>query len=131
MYGRSRTGQFDAFAAFNIAAVGESGVMALDFPSTDLLLQPGQTTIFVAGWAFDRAAASGTGVDTIHVWAFPVGPGDPLFLARMSRFVVDCRLPGASVAPNVHRHDTTIESVAHGRRLRAARLPGSRGGTVR
>lgn len=80
VYGRSRTGQFDAFAAFNITAVGESGVMALDFPSTDLLLQPGQTTIFVAGWAFDRAAASGTGVDTIHVWAFPVGPGDPVFL---------------------------------------------------
>ena len=81
VYGRSRTGQFDAFAATTITAVGESRAMALDFPSssTGLVVQPG-TSIFVAGWALDRAAASGNGADIIHAWAFPVGPGEPVFL---------------------------------------------------
>lgn len=80
VYGRSRTGQFDAFAATNITAVGESGTMALDFPSAGVVVEPGAAQIFVAGWAIDRAAASGTGTDVVHAWAFPVGPGDPAFL---------------------------------------------------
>jgi len=79
VYGRSRTGQFDAFAATTVTTVGESGSMALDFPSTGLVVQPGGN-IFVAGWALDRAAASGNGADIIHAWAFPIGPGDPVFL---------------------------------------------------
>jgi DNA-binding beta-propeller fold protein YncE len=79
VYGRSRTGQFDAFAATTVTTVGESGAMALDFPSTGLVAPPGGN-IFVAGWAIDRAAASGTGADIIHAWAFPVGPGQPVFL---------------------------------------------------
>jgi DNA-binding beta-propeller fold protein YncE len=80
VYGRSRTGQFDAFAATTVTTVGESTAMALDFPSTGLVVQPGTANIFVAGWALDRGAASGTGADIIHAWAFPVGPGDPMFL---------------------------------------------------
>lgn len=82
VYGRSRTGQFDAFAAIHVTAVGESGAMALDFPSTDFVVQPGTPSIFVAGWAFDRAALSGNGADIVHAWAFPVGPGDPVFLGE-------------------------------------------------
>ena len=80
VYGRSRTGQFDAFAATNITAVGESGAMALDFPSAGLVVQPAAAHLFIAGWAIDRAAATGSGADVIHAWAFPVGPGDPVFL---------------------------------------------------
>jgi hypothetical protein len=34
----------------------------------------------LAGWAVDRDADLGTGVDTVHVWAYPAGGGDPLFL---------------------------------------------------
>jgi len=84
VYGRSRTGRFDAFAATTITAIGESAAMALDFPSTGLVVQPGSRQIFVAGWAFDRAAPSGSGADVIHVWAFPAGPGDPVFLGGMT-----------------------------------------------
>jgi hypothetical protein len=39
-------------------------------------------TFIVAGWAFDGAASSGTGVDTIHIWGYP-NPGSgasPVFL---------------------------------------------------
>jgi IgA peptidase M64 len=34
----------------------------------------------VAGWAIDRAAPAGSGVDAIHVYAFPAGGGGPVFL---------------------------------------------------
>jgi bacillolysin len=31
----------------------------------------------LSGWAIDESAASGTGVDAVHVWAFPSGGGAP------------------------------------------------------
>jgi hypothetical protein len=34
----------------------------------------------IAGWAIDRAAVSGTGVDALDAWAFPVNGGPPQFL---------------------------------------------------
>lgn len=34
----------------------------------------------MAGWAIDEAATSGTGIETVHVWAYPAGGGAPLFL---------------------------------------------------
>jgi hypothetical protein len=34
----------------------------------------------VAGWAIDADAPVSTGVDTLHVWAYPVGGNDPIFL---------------------------------------------------
>ncbi len=34
----------------------------------------------VSGWAIDRAASSGTGVDTVRAWAYPEGGGKPILL---------------------------------------------------
>lgn len=34
----------------------------------------------VAGWALDRAASGGSGVDAVHVWALPAGGGAAIFL---------------------------------------------------
>jgi hypothetical protein len=34
----------------------------------------------VAGWAADLDDALGTGVDAVHVWAYPVGGADPVFV---------------------------------------------------
>ena len=34
----------------------------------------------VAGWAADPGASQGTGIDAIHVWAYPVAAGEPIFL---------------------------------------------------
>ena len=45
--------------------------MFLDQPGAGAVLQQ---PITMSGWALDGAAASGTGVDTIHVWAYP-NPG--------------------------------------------------------
>jgi len=34
----------------------------------------------VGGWAFDGAAASSSGIDAVHVWAYPVSGAAPLFV---------------------------------------------------
>jgi hypothetical protein len=34
----------------------------------------------ISGWALDRAVASGTGIDALHVWAYPVGGSAPIFV---------------------------------------------------
>ena len=36
--------------------------------------------VFVGGWAVDLAAASGPGIDAIHVWAYPAGGAAPVFV---------------------------------------------------
>jgi hypothetical protein len=36
--------------------------------------------MMVSGWALDLSAARGSGVDAVHVWAFPAGGGKPVFL---------------------------------------------------
>jgi hypothetical protein len=36
-------------------------------------------SILVAGWAADLDSTVDTGVDTVHVWAYPVEGGDPIF----------------------------------------------------
>jgi len=41
---------------------------------------PVRNAFTIAGWAIDEAAASGTGIDTVHVWAYPVGGTPPIFL---------------------------------------------------
>jgi hypothetical protein len=46
----------------------QPGIMALDIPNPNATVQqPFQ----VAGWAIDQAAAVGTGVDAVHVYAYP------------------------------------------------------------
>jgi hypothetical protein len=35
----------------------------------------------LGGWAADLDAAIGTGIDTVHVWAYPVGGDPPVFVA--------------------------------------------------
>ena len=49
----------------------------IDTPSTaDELTGP----FTIAGWAIDPRAREGTGVDAIHVWAYPVSDGAPVFI---------------------------------------------------
>ena len=51
--------------------------MALDTPANGSVVN---RTFVVAGWALDLAAASGTGVDLLHVWATPANGGPGIFL---------------------------------------------------
>jgi glucose/arabinose dehydrogenase len=62
-------------ARITVAPPPSDPQMALDTPP------PGATVLssfFVGGWALDRGAPDGTGVDAVHVWAFPIGAGGSL-----------------------------------------------------
>jgi hypothetical protein len=57
--------------------VGPSMRTAIDTPwSGGEVQQP----FLVGGWTADLAATDGAGIDTVHVWAFPTGGGEPTFL---------------------------------------------------
>jgi glucose/arabinose dehydrogenase len=52
--------------------------MSIDLPRPNqMVAQP----FVVAGWALDPASTSGAGIDAIHVWAFPLAGGSPVFVA--------------------------------------------------
>ena len=60
--------------------------MSIDSPQAEATIPSGTPTITVAGWAIDRTVEAtgptGTGVDTLHVYAYP-NPGSgipPIFL---------------------------------------------------
>ena len=55
--------------------------VAIDLP------RPGTTVdrpLVIAGWATDAAARSRTGLDAIHIWAYPALGGAPVFLGVAS-----------------------------------------------
>ena len=47
--------------------------VTIDLPAAQSAVAPGNP-LRIAGWAIDRGASSGTGVDAIHVWAYPASP---------------------------------------------------------
>jgi glucose/arabinose dehydrogenase len=56
--------------------IGSSTLLVIDVPANlSAVARPFQ----LAGWTFDSSAPAGTGVDTIHVWAFPAAGGAPSF----------------------------------------------------
>jgi hypothetical protein len=72
------TGTFGIVRTVNVAVV-PSAILTLDAP------RPGSAVVngfLVGGWTIDPAAAAGTGVDTVHVYAYPLETGaPPMFLA--------------------------------------------------
>ncbi len=69
------TGRFDIAQAVDITV--EAGArLAIDAPANGSPV----TVFIVGGWALDLGAASGTGVDTIHIYAYPAAGGAPIFL---------------------------------------------------
>jgi hypothetical protein len=57
--------------------VGPAMRAMIDTPQTETVVAQPFT---LAGWAIDLAAREGTGVDTVHVWAYPTTGADPIFL---------------------------------------------------
>ena len=51
--------------------------MNIDLPAQN---QNVSQNILVAGWAVDLGAPGGTGIDTLHVYAVPVGGSTPIFM---------------------------------------------------
>jgi len=72
------TGTFNRQASASNVKVSDSNAqLAIDSPANgSTRLRP----FSIAGWAADTGAATGTGIDTIHIWAFPVGGGPQFFL---------------------------------------------------
>lgn len=69
-------GTFGVLQSVDVTVVA-SMAMSIDVPAQgSTLSQP----FHLGGWAIDRSARSGTGVDTIHVWAFPLAGGSPTFV---------------------------------------------------
>ena len=54
------------------ATLGSNPLLTIDVPANAAVVG---ATFTVSGWAIDRAASSGTGIDQVHVWAFPTGGG--------------------------------------------------------
>lgn len=51
----------------------------VDVPAPGSLVE---SSFVVAGWAIDRRASSGTGVQAVHAWALPTSTGAPIFLGQ-------------------------------------------------
>jgi glucose/arabinose dehydrogenase len=70
------TGAFGIARALDIT-IDSGAQMAIDAPARNsTVTQP----FVVGGWAIDGSAAAGSGVDTIHVWAYPTTGAAPFFL---------------------------------------------------
>jgi DNA-binding beta-propeller fold protein YncE len=76
-YARGRCGAFDNHASVIVTVATAAPAMALDTPLNG---STADAPLTISGWAVDRAAASGTGVDAVHVWAFPTDGRAPIFL---------------------------------------------------
>jgi DNA-binding beta-propeller fold protein YncE len=73
----SRTGAFFPATTTITVRADTNPAGAIDAPrAEESLTQP----FAFAGWAADLAAAAGTGVDAVHVWAYADGGGSPVFV---------------------------------------------------
>jgi glucose/arabinose dehydrogenase len=72
------TNAFGVVQSVNVRIVAGS-LLAVDTPKTNTTVD---RPFAVAGWAIDTGATTGTGIDAIHVWAYPVAPasGSPVFV---------------------------------------------------
>ena len=76
---RTRQGTTLIWPRIDVGAAARSlpvAALSLDIPASGSSLdQP----FHVGGWAFDPAASAGTGVDAVHVYAYPAGGAAPIF----------------------------------------------------
>jgi hypothetical protein len=74
------SGTFNAAASSTNVTVNSTNsnpIMLMDGPPNG----SSRTRPFViSGWAVDTGAPSGTGIDAIHIWAFPVSGASPFFV---------------------------------------------------
>jgi hypothetical protein len=71
----TRTGEFSIVRAV-VVTIGVRPWLVVDTPIAGSLVEPRFT---IAGWALDEVAQTGTGIDAVHVWAYPSGGGSPVF----------------------------------------------------
>jgi glucose/arabinose dehydrogenase len=87
--------------------------MAIDGPSPGAVVQP----IVLAGWAIDLAASAGTGVDAIHVYAYPnPGSGTPPLFVGFAQYGLSRPDVGQAFGPQFTNsgYSLTIDGLAFG-----------------
>ena len=62
-------------------------LLSVDAPAPGSVV-PAGARVFVGGWAIDLAAASGTGIDAVHVWIYPGGGAGTPFFAGVATYGV-------------------------------------------
>jgi hypothetical protein len=92
---------------------GSDPKMFLDSPANGSQVQP---QFSVLGWALDLGAPSGTGVATVHVWAFPTTGAAPIFLGATTMGVQ---------RPDIAAHFGRAALVSSGFGLSASLAPGT------
>jgi hypothetical protein len=73
------TGTFNNVASVPITVFTDPR-LAIDAPGAGATVS--SSTLLVSGWALDLGVSSGTGVDAVHVYAFPAGGGAPTFVGE-------------------------------------------------
>lgn len=147
-YARSTvTGTFNIARQASVTMAGQPH-MAIDVPAPNATIAPGGLT--VAGWALDLGASSGTGVDTLHVWAYPLGGGSPIFVgvpaygasrpdvgaafgARYTNSGYHLTATGLTAGTYdvvVHMHSTLANAFTYARAVRITVASGGGGGGV-
>jgi hypothetical protein len=71
----TRTGLFSMVRGVPVT-IGLRPWLVVDTPTTGSSVEP---RFIIAGWALDEAAPTGTGIDAVHVWAYPSAGGAPVF----------------------------------------------------
>ena len=71
------SGEWSDASAEVSAHLGPAPAMSVDTPANGATVRG---DFVLAGWAIDRGAPAGTGVDALHVWAFPVAGGAPQWI---------------------------------------------------
>jgi hypothetical protein len=72
-------GTFNNSATTRITVIPPASIPRM-FVDTPAQHQTITQNVSVAGWAVDLAAYSGAGVEVVHVWAYPIAGGGPVFL---------------------------------------------------
>lgn len=62
-----------------VAVPASHPLMAIDGPTPGGLVK---TDFSIGGWAVDTASTSGSGIDAVHVWAYPTSGAAPIFVGE-------------------------------------------------
>jgi YVTN family beta-propeller protein len=73
------TGTFAAQSSVRVTVTAPRPLVFIDLPAPGASVG---TNVRVAGWAIEAGAVTGTGVDVVHVWAYPVAGGAPIFIGQ-------------------------------------------------
>jgi hypothetical protein len=78
---QASSGAFAAERAVRVTVTAPRPFIVIDVPAANATVG---TSVRVAGWAIEAGAATGTGVDAVHVWAYPLAGGAPLLVGVAS-----------------------------------------------